>query len=103
MLHVVKNFDASARESILAGFRSIVTIPEHHVAAMKSTLNLPWSLLRDVRRWLKTFKVNLTSEMKARNVVKECNGCGLREEEIPATVIKSLYQLNCALGVICSI
>ena len=85
--HLVKSFDAQAREEILNNFKS-VSIPEKHVASMKSSLNIPWSLMRDVRRWLKTFKVNLASEGRTREVVKEWVGNGLRSEEVPAMVIK---------------
>ena len=49
---------------------------------------LPWNQLQDIRRWLKTFKVNLFSEKNAREVVKEWVGEGVRCEEVPATVIK---------------
>ena len=55
---------------------------------MKSSLILPWDLLRDVRRWLSTFKVNLAPEGKCRDVVKEWVGEGLCCEEIPASVRK---------------
>ena len=44
--------------------------------------------MRDVRRWLKTFKVNLASEGRTREVVKEWVGTGLRSKEVPAMVIK---------------
>ena len=40
--------------------------------------------MRDVRHWLKTFKVNWASEGKTREVVSEWVGTGLRSEEIPA-------------------
>ena len=83
----MKSFDAQAREEILNNFKS-VSILEKHVASMKSSLNIPWSLMRDVRRWLKTFKVNLASEGRTREVVKEWVGTGLRSEDVPAMVIK---------------
>ena len=86
--HLVKGLDVSARDAILAVFKSTIPIPEDHVAAMKSTLNLPWNLLRDVRRWLQTFNVKMASELKTRDVMKEWTGGGLRDEEIPATVFK---------------
>ena len=86
--HLVKSLDVSTRESILAVFKSTITIPEDHVATMKSTLNLPWNLLRDVRRWLQTFNVKMASELKTRDVMKEWTGSGLCDEEIPATVLK---------------
>ena len=86
--HLVQNFDECSRQQILNRFKSTVTIPPDHVAAMKSTLNLPWNLLIDVRRWLQTFKVNLASESKIRIVVKEWVGDALRSEEVPALFIK---------------
>ena len=87
--HFVKSLDASAREEILNGFKQTVTVPEVDVAAMKATLNIPWNLLRDIRRWLKTFKIKMASEAKSRDIVKEWVGTGLRCEELPASVIKS--------------
>ena len=86
--HFVNRLDAVEREKILNSFKHSVSIPAEHVAAMKSTLVLPWNLMRDVRRWLSTFKVNLASEGRARNVVKEWVGEGLHCEEIPASVRK---------------
>ena len=86
--HIVSSFDAKAREDILNNFKSTVSIPENHVASMKSTLNIPWSLMRDIRRWLKTFKVNLAAEGRTREVVKEWVGTGLCSEEVPAMVMK---------------
>ena len=86
--HLVQSFDECSRQQILNSFKSTVTIPPDHVAAMKSTLNLPWNLLRDVRRWLQTFKVNLASESKSRIVFKEWVGDALRSEEVPALIIK---------------
>ena len=44
--------------------------------------------MRDIRRWLSTFKVNLASEGKVRGVVKDWIGDGLRCEELPATFVK---------------
>ena len=63
----------------MENFKSAVSISEKHVAS-----NIPWSLMRDVRRWLKTF--NLASEGRTREVVKEWVGTGLRSEEVPAMV-----------------
>ena len=92
--HILKSFDVSEREEILNNFKTTVTVPEVDVAAMKSTLNLPWNRLRDIRRWLKTFRISLAPEGKCRNVVKEWVGTGLRSEEIPATVQKNKKNDN---------
>ena len=55
---------------------------------MKSVLGLPWNLVRDLRRWLKTFNVSLAPENEVRDVVQDWVGTGLRTEDLPATVIK---------------
>ena len=86
--HLVQSLDKCSRQQISYSFKATVTIPPDHVAAMKSTLNLPCNLLRDVRRWLQTFKVNLASESKSRIVVKEWVGDALRSEEVPALILK---------------
>ena len=66
-----------------------MSVPADHVAAMKSTLNLPWNLLRDVRRWLQTFNINLAPEGKCRAVVKDWLADSIRSEEIPALVLRA--------------
>ena len=86
--HSVHSLDAIHREEILRNFKHTVTVPAEDIAAMKSTLVLPWILMRDVRRWLGTFKVKLAPEGTAQNIFKEWVGEGLRCEEIPATVRK---------------
>ena len=75
--HLVQRFDECSREEIIKSFKATITVPPDHVASMKSTFNLPWNLLRDVRRWPNTFKVNLTHEGKSRSVVKEWVGGAL--------------------------
>ena len=55
--HIVKSFDVNEREDILKSFKASVTVPADVVASMKSVLDLPWNLVRDIRRWLKTFHV----------------------------------------------
>ena len=55
---------------------------------MKSTLNLPWNLLRDVGRWLQTFNINLEPEGKCRAVAKDWLADSIRSEEIPALVLR---------------
>ena len=69
--HLVQSFDVKTRLKIIEGLKSTVSVPADHVAAMKSTLNLPWNLLRDVRRWLQTFNINLAPEGKCRAAVKD--------------------------------
>ena len=69
--HLVQSFDVKTRQKIIEGFKSTVSVPADHVAATKDTLNLPWNLLRDVRRWLQTFNINLAPEGKCRAVVKD--------------------------------
>ena len=86
--HLVKSLDTSPREEILKSINYIVTVPVEHVAAMKSTLNLTWNLTREIRRWLKTSKVNLACEGETRDVMKEWIGSGLCCEEIQASVLK---------------
>ena len=86
--HMVKSFDEKECETILKNFKTTVSIPASHLAAMKSTLNLSWNTTREIKRWLKTFKVQLASEGKARDVTKELIGMGLCAEEIPASILK---------------
>ena len=86
--HVVKSFDASEREEIIKLFKSTDSVPPDVVVSMKSVLGLPWNMLKDIRRWLKTFSVSLASEGQVRSVVKDWVGTGLYSEELPATFIK---------------
>ena len=87
--HLVQSFDVKTRQKIIEGFKSTVSVPADHVAAMKNTLNLPWNLLRDVRRWLQTFNINLAPEGKCRAVVKDWIADYIRSEEIPALVLRA--------------
>lgn len=85
--HFIQSFDQKTRQQIIAGFKCTMSVPPDHVAAMKSTLNLPWNLLRDISRWLKSFNINLAPEGKSRAVVKEWVADSIRCEEIPALVL----------------
>ena len=42
------------------GNKTTTVIPAKYVAAMKATENIPWNLVDDIRRWLKTFNVQLS-------------------------------------------
>ena len=79
--------DASAREEIMKSIKHTVTVPVEQVGAIKSTFNLTWNLTRDIRRWLKPFKINLACEGKTRGVMRKWIGSGLCCEEIPASVL----------------
>ena len=59
------------------------------VAVMKSCLNIPWNLFREMRRWLASFKVSMAPEELPRKVREAWVGEGLRTDEIPVTVAKS--------------
>ena len=59
------------------------------MSTMKTCLSLPWNLVREIRRWLGSFKINVASEGSMRNVVNDWVGTGLRTEEIPTTVKKN--------------
>ena len=87
--HLVQSFDVKTRQKIIEGLKSTVSVPADHVAAMKSTLNLPWNLLRDVRRWMHTFNINLAPEGKCRAAVKDWIADSIRSEEIPALVLRA--------------
>ena len=71
-----------------------ITVAADHIASMKLTLNMPFNLLRDVRRWLQTFNVNLASEGNTRKVMNDYIGNGLRAEEIPAFVMKGKKMIT---------
>lgn len=66
--------------------RSQIIIPPKHVAAMKSTLNIPWSMMKNISRWLGTFHVKLSSEKTSREVGKQWVGLGLNSELAPLAV-----------------
>ena len=44
------------------GNKTTTVIPAKYVAAMKATENIPWNLVDDIRRWLKTFNVQLSTK-----------------------------------------
>ena len=86
--HIVKTLDEVTREGIVGKLNIVTTIPAAHVTAMKGTQNIPWNLLEDVRRWLATFNVKLSTKNKVREVAKEWMGKGLRYECAPLLVTK---------------
>ena len=86
---IVENVDEEMRKNIMKRFNWTTTIPANHIAAMKSTLNIPWNLLREIRRWLATFNVKFSAEGKARDIAKEWVGKGLKCEYAPLIIIKN--------------
>ena len=81
---VVKHVDEELRSDIMAKLGSTTTvIPAKHVAAMKATENIPWNLIDDIRRWLKTFNIQLSTKNKVRDIAKEWSGKGLNAELAP--------------------
>ena len=44
------------------GNKTTTVIIAKYVAAMKATENIPWNLVDDIRRWLKTFNVQLSTK-----------------------------------------
>ena len=61
-------------------------IPSSHVASLKSNLLIPWNIMRDISRWLKTFNVTFSSEKQVRAVATDWVGDGLKSELVPLTV-----------------
>ena len=86
--HVIKSLDRITRENIVKDMKIKTSIPAEHMAAMKATHNISWKLMRDIRRWLSTFNVQLSSEGKVREVAKEWTGKGLVTEYAPLIVKK---------------
>ena len=86
--HVVKSLDETTRKSIVSNLNIKTTIPAEHVAAMKATQNIPWNLLEEVRHWLATFNVKLSTKNKGREVAKEWVGQGLKCEYAPLLITK---------------
>ena len=86
--HLVKQLDKDTRVSILQNFQHTVTVPQDDVASMKSTLGLSWNKMRDIHRWLGTFKVSLAPEGKVRATVKGWLKNCLQCEELPASFLK---------------
>ena len=84
--HVVKSLDETTRKSIVSNLNIKTTIPAEHVVAMKVTQNIPWNLLEEVRRWLATFNVKLSTKNKVREVAKEWVGQGLKCEYAPLLI-----------------
>ena len=90
--HVVKSFNAESRDVIISKLDHIIKIPPEQMSAMKTCLSLPWNLVREIRRWLGSFKINVASTGSMRNVVNDWDGTGLHTEEIQATVKKNKHS-----------
>ena len=81
---VIQSIEKEEREEIISNLNAVVTVPADHVASMKATMNLPWYQLREIKRWLKTFNINLASEKKTtRKTIDEWVGEGLKAELAP--------------------
>ena len=85
---IVRRLGSDERKTILQILKQKVVVPPEHVAAMKSTLNLPWNQMREISRWLKTFDVKLSSEKLTRIQGKEWVGAGLIVEYAPLSIRK---------------
>ena len=48
--------------------------------------------MRDISRWMKTFKIKLASEKNTRLPTKDCVGKGLCAEMAPLTKAKRLLE-----------
>ena len=83
---LIKSLDESQRESITKSLGHEIMIPPSHVASLKSNLLIPWNMMRDISRWLKTFNVTLSSEKRVRAVATDWVGDGLKSELVPLTV-----------------
>ena len=83
---LVKSLDETQREAITKSLGREVMIPPNQVAALKSNLLIPWNMMRDISRWLKTFNVTLSSEKRVRQVASNWVGDGLRAELVPLSV-----------------
>ena len=90
--HIIKSFDSESRAVIINNLGAIIKIPADEMTAMKTSLSLPWNLLREIRRWLRTFKVNVASEHSMRDVSTEWVGTGLHSSIVlkPWTYIYNL-------------
>ena len=84
---IIKSFETEERDKIVKKLDTVVNVPPDHVASMKASLNIPWYQMREIKRWLKTFNVNLASEKKTRLTIKEWIGEGLKAEMAPLTKI----------------
>ena len=91
--HIVESFDTDSREAIVANLDQVIKISAEQMSSMKSCLSLPWNLVREIRRWLDSFKIEVPSVSSMRSVVGDWVGPSLRTEEIPATVVKNKTKL----------
>ena len=88
----IKSFDNESRAVIINNIDTIIKIPADEMTALKTSLSLHWKLVRNIRIWLRTFKVNVASEHSMRDDSTEWVGAGLRTEEIPTTVKKAFFD-----------
>ena len=83
--NLVKSVNQKAREEIIKKLNIKTMIPAEHLAAMKASQNIPWTLLREIRSWLATFNLRLSAEGNVRKVAEESVGEGLKSEYAPLT------------------
>ena len=46
----IKSFDSKSRAVIINNLGTIIKIPADEMIAMKTSLSLPWNLVREIRR-----------------------------------------------------
>ena len=84
--HIVESFHADSKEAVVANLDQVIKISTEHMGSMKSCLSLLWNLVREIRRWLGSFKIDVPSESSMRSIFGDWVGPSRRTEEIPATV-----------------
>ena len=72
------------------GNKTTTVIPAKYVAAMKATENIPWNLVDDIRRWFKTFNVQLSTKNKVWDVMKGLHACN--PNKVVNSVIFSFFE-----------
>ena len=83
----LKKMAPDEQRELLKGAGISSTAPKQGTAlAIKSDLALPWSKLRVLRKWLKSFGVRLQSERKLRTFINE---------NIPSYTAKEIPLMKC--------
>ena len=82
---LISSLDRAQREKIVETLQTSVYIPSSHTATMKANLKMPWNMMREISRWLKTFNIDMASEKRTKQISKRWVGLGLQDENAPLT------------------
>ncbi|XP_048588967.1 uncharacterized protein LOC116611084 isoform X3 [Nematostella vectensis] len=77
------------RETIAQEAGLKIEVPEGQWLAMKADIGIPWNKLRELKRWLNSFGLQIASEKKQRKLAEGQKFTDIYSEEMPFVFSKN--------------